>query len=74
MSLISKENINIILKSLKTLLSFKADKVDLDLKLDKSEVTEFKAVEIVKNTKLVEPAGAEDNAVYTDENGKVYIL
>ena len=74
MSLISTENISTILQSLKKLLSFKADKTDLELKLDRSEVTEFKAVEIVKNTKLVEPAGAEDNAVYTDENGKVYIL
>lgn len=74
MSLISKDNLKIVLQTLKKLLSFKADKVDLDLKLDKSEVTEFKAVEIVKNTKLVEPAGAEDNAVYTDENGDVYTL
>ena len=74
MSLISKDNLKIVLQTLKKLLSFKADKVDLELKLDRSEVTEYKAVEIVKNTKLVEPAGAEDNAVYTDENGKVYIL
>lgn len=74
MSLISKDNLKIVLQTLKKLLSFKADKVDLELKLDRSEVTEFKAVEIVKNTKLVEPAGAEDDAVYTDENGNVYTL
>ena len=74
MSLISKEHLNIVLQSIKKLLSFKADKTDLDLKIDKSEISEDNALKLVTEMNLVEPVTADDGSIYTDENGVVYTL
>ena len=74
MSLISKDNLKIVLQTLKKLLSFKADKVDLDLKIDKSEVTELNAVAVAHRTGLVKATCAEDGGIYTDEKGVIYTL
>jgi len=74
MSLISKENLNIVLQSIKKLLSLKADKSELATKIDRSEIEEIDAIEIVTELELVSPVAAEDGSIYTDENGVLYSL
>lgn len=71
MSLITKDHLSLTLKSLKKLLSFKADKSEVVLR---SEVEENDAIEIVAKAGLVTPVAAEDGSVYTDENGAIYSL
>ena len=71
MSLITKDNLSLTLKSLKKLLSFKADKAEVVLR---NEVEEPDAIEIATNMGLVSPVSTEDGAVYTDENGALYSL
>jgi hypothetical protein len=74
MSLITKTQLSIVLKIIKKLLSFKADKSDLATKIDRSEIEEIDAIEIAVDMGLVEPAAAEDGSIYTDENGNIYSL
>jgi len=74
MSLISKENLNIVLQSIKKLLSLKADKSELATKIDRSEIEEIDAIEIVTELDRVSPVAAEDGSIYTDENGVLYTL
>ena len=74
MSLITKQHLSLLLQTIKTLLSFKADKTDLDTKIDRSEIEESDAIELVAEIGLVSPAAADDGAIYTDENGDVYTL
>lgn len=71
MSLITKDHLSLALQTLKKLLSFKADKDEV---IFRSEVEEEDAVQIVAKMGLVSPIAAEDGAIYTDENGDVYIL
>lgn len=71
MSLITKDHLSLTLKSLKKLLSFKADKSEVVLR---NEVEENDAIEIVAKAGLVTPVAAEDGSVYTDENGAMYSL
>lgn len=74
MSLTTKEHLSLILQTIKKLLSFKADKTEVATKIDRSEVEEEDAIQIVADMGLVSPIAAEDGAIYTDENGDVYIL
>lgn len=59
-------------------LALKADKTELDAKLntkiDRSEIEEIDAIEIVANMGLVSPVVTEDGSIYTDSNGAVYSL
>ena len=71
MSLITKDHLSLILKAIKKLLSFKADKSEVVLK---SEVEEIDAIEIAVEMGLVLPTTAEDGSIYTDENGALYSL
>jgi hypothetical protein len=71
MSLIAKDNLSLILKSLKKLLSFKADKTEV---VFRNEVEETDAIELAAKLELVFPVAAEDGSIYTDENGIVYSL
>jgi hypothetical protein len=71
MSIITKSNLNIVLQTIKKLLSFKADKSEVVMK---NEVEEFDAIELVAKTGLVSPVAAEDGSIYTDENGAIYSL
>ena len=41
---------------------------------NKPEIEESDAIELVAEIGLVSPAAADDGAIYTDENGDVYIL
>lgn len=74
MSLITKNQINMLTKTMKKLLSLKADKTELATKIDRSEIEEEDAVNIAAEMGLVSPVAAEDGAVYTDENGNIYTL
>lgn len=71
MSLITKDHLSLVLKALKKLLSFKADKTEVVLK---SEVEEENAIIIATEAELVSPVAAEDGSIYTDESGAVYSL
>lgn len=46
----------------------------LGTKVDRSEIEENDAIEIVAKAGLVTPIAAEDGSVYTDENGAMYSL
>jgi hypothetical protein len=74
MSLTTKEHLSLVLQITKKLLSFKADKTEVATKIDRSEVEEEDAIQIVADMGLVSPIAAEDGAIYTDENGAVYTL
>lgn len=74
MSLITKDHLSLTLKTIKKLLSFKADKSELATKVDRSEIEESDAIEIAAKMGLVSPVAAEDGAIYTDENGVIYSL
>ena len=69
--LITKHQLSLVLRALKKLLSFKADKEEVVLR---SEVEEIDAIELVTKTGLISPATAEDGSIYTDENGVLYSL
>lgn len=71
MSLITKDHLSLTLKSLKKLLSFKADKSEVVLR---NEVEEEDAIELVTEIGLISPVAAEDGSIYTDENGALYSL
>ena len=74
MSLITKDQKNIVLQTIKKLLSLKADKSELATKIDRSEIEEEDAVTIATELNLVSPVAAEDGSIYTDENGVLYSL
>lgn len=74
MSLVTKNQINMLTKTIKKLLSFKADKSELATKIDRSEIEEEDAVTIATELHLVSPVAAEDGSIYTDENGALYSL
>lgn len=71
MSLLTKDHLSLTLKSLKKLLSFKADKTEV---IFRSEVEEADALSVAMELNLVAPVVAEDGAIYTDKNGAVYSL
>ena len=74
MSLTTKDHFSMVIKTIKKLLSLKADKTELATKIDRSEIEEEDAVNIAAEMGLVSPAADEDGAVYTDENGDIYTL
>lgn len=73
MSLITKDHLSLTLKTIKKLLSFKADKTEVVLR---NEVEEVDAIELAMKTGLItsDIPISEDNSIYTDNDGKVYIL
>ena len=74
MSLTTKDQLSLAVKSLKTLISFKADRDDLRVKLDKSEVSDEKALKIIAEMELVTPVAASDGSIYTDDKGVLFVL
>lgn len=71
MSLITKDHLSLTLKTIKKLLSFKADKAEV---IFRSEIEEEDALAVVMDMNLVSPVAAEDGSIYTDENGALYSL
>ena len=69
--LITKHQLSLVLQTLKKLLSFKADKSEVVLR---SEIEEIDAIVLAVETGLVLPTIAEDDSIYTDENGILYSL
>lgn len=74
MSLITKSHLSMVLQTIKTLLSFKADKSELSAKIDRSEIEDEDAIKIAAKLDLIKPIEADDGSIYTDENGNVYSL
>lgn len=74
MSLITKQHLSAALQAIKKLLSFKADKSELATKIDRSEIEDTDAIELVVETGLVSPIANDDGSVFTDENGDLYTL
>ena len=62
MSLITKDNLQIVLQAIKKLLSFKADKSELKLKADKSEMN-LKADKSEVDLKVDKSEFSDDNAI-----------
>ena len=71
MSLITKNHLNMVLQTIKKLLSFKADKSEVVLK---NEVEEIDSIKLATKAGLVSPVAAEDDCLYIDENGNLYSL
>lgn len=71
MSLISTEHFNIVLQTIKKLLSLKADKEEVVLK---NEIEEDDALTIVSDMGMIEPLAAIDGTIYTSPNGEIYTL
>lgn len=71
MALITKEHLSLVLQTIKSLLSFKADKSEV---VFRREIKEEDAIEIVAELNLVSPVAATDGSIYTDENGVIYSL
>lgn len=74
MSLVITEHLSLLMQVFKNLLSKKADKTELNMKIDRSEIEEEDAVMIVAEMGLVSPTFADDGSIYTDENGALYSL
>ena len=74
MSMTTKQNLSLILQVMKKLLSFKADKEEVATKIDKSEVEDIDAIELMAETNIVQPVADENNAVFLDENNAIYVL
>lgn len=51
-----------------------AIEIDLDNKIDRSEIELSNALELVSDLNLVTPIAAHDGSIYTDENGLIYSL
>lgn len=71
MSLITKNHLNIVLQTIKKLLSFKADKTEVVLR---NEIEDTDAIKLATKAGLVSPAAAEDDCLYIDKNGNIYSL
>ena len=71
MSLITKDHLSLTLKSLKKLLSFKADKTEVVLR---NEVEEIDAVELAAKMGLITPVVTQSNKIITDSQGRICSL
>ena len=95
MALITKEHLSLVLENFKKLLSFKADKVEVDTELENlKEVLPFKADKTEVNNKIdkdkiatdddilellleleyIIPISDNNNSVFTNKKGEIYIL
>ena len=66
MSLVTKNQLSIVLQSITNLLSFKFDKSNV--------ATDDDALDLLTEMKYVEPVAASDNSIYTNSRGEIYIL
>ena len=73
MSLITKDHLSLTIRTLKKLLSFKADKDEV---IFRNEIEDSDAIELAMKTGLIIQGIpiAEDGSIYTDENGVIYTL
>lgn len=86
MSLTTKNQLQIMIQTIKKLLSFKADKTEVDNKfltikkeisnkIDKSELPdENYALELATECGLITPIASNDNFLFIDNNDAIYIL
>ena len=71
MSLINKNQLSLVLQTIKKLLSFKADKSEVVLK---DAFTAEKALDLVIKMEVIEPLAAKDGTIYTTPDGIIYTL
>lgn len=66
MSLVTKNQLNMVLQSIKGLLSSKFDRSNV--------ATDDDALEFLVDMKYVEPVAASDNSIFTNSRGEIYTL
>lgn len=66
MSLVTKNQLNMVLQSIKGLLSSKFDKSNV--------ATDDDVLEFLVDMKYVEPVAASDNSIFTNSRGEIYTL
>ena len=79
MSLITKNQLEIVIQVFKNLLSFKADKADIDdVKMMINEVsikeTSDDAMFLAIEMNYIDPIVNENGLFFTDDSGKIYSL
>lgn len=75
MSLTTKDHFSMVIKTMKKLLSLKADKTELATKIDRSEIEEEDAINLLIKMNVVTPMIMSDNKIVTDSSGEnIYIL
>ena len=75
MSLTTKDHFSMVIKTMKKLLSLKANKTELATKIDRSEIEEKDAINLLIKMNVVTPMIMSDNKIVTDSSGEnIYIL
>ncbi len=75
MSLITKNQLELVIQAFKNLLSFKADKADIDEIKDVIEkVTPDDALFLAIDLDFIDPVVNENGLFFTDDSGKIYSL
>lgn len=75
MSLITKNQLELVIQAFKNLLSFKADKADIDEIKDVIEkVTPDDALFLAIDLDFIDPVVNEDGLFFVDDSGKIYSL
>lgn len=82
MSLTTKNQLQITIQTIKKLLSFKADKVEvieakteIANKVDKRDLPDADhAIELATECGLITPIASNDNFLFIDNNDAIYIL
>ena len=75
MSLTTKNQLQITIQTIKKLLSFKADKIEVATKVDRSELPDADhAIELATECGLITPIASNNNFLFIDNNDAIYIL
>lgn len=75
MALITKEHLSLTLQTLKKLLSFKADKTEVNNKIDKDKIaTDDDILDLLLEIEFIIPASNNNNSIFINEKGEIYIL
>ena len=75
MSLTTKDHLSLVLQTFKKLLSFKADKSEVETKIDKNQIaTDDDILDALTEASYINPISASDGSIYTNKNGEIYTL
>ena len=75
MSLITKKQLELVIQAFKNLLSFKADKTEIDEIRDVIEkITSEDAMLLAIEMNFINPVINEQGLIFTDNNGIIYSL
>ena len=70
--LVNMDTLKTILNGLLVKINEKVDKKDIEMKIDRSEISD--SIELSAEMGLVSPTVAYNGAIYTDKNGVLYTL